>query len=94
MYKPGRPNFGHYVAAYSIEAFMDTGQIKRTMDEWIRMLKSTKPAKGHDRVLYPGQPGAEATIDRKANGILQRFRTLHDSLHVAQGLYGNRKLSR
>ena len=66
---PGRPNFGHYVAAYSIEAFMDTQEFKRTMDEWIRMLKTTPPASGHDRVLYPGQPEAEATEDRRANGI-------------------------
>ena len=66
---PGRPNFGHYVAAYSIEAFMDAGEFKRTMDEWIHMLKTTRPAKGHDRVLYPGQPEAEAEEDRKANGI-------------------------
>ena len=66
---PGRPNFGHYVAAYSIEAFMDTAEFKRTMDEWIHMLESTKPAKGHDRVLYPGRPEAESEIDRTANGI-------------------------
>ncbi len=66
---PGRPNFGHYVAAYSIEAFMDTAEFKRTMDEWIHMLESTKPAKGHDRVLYPGRPEAEAEIDLAANGI-------------------------
>ena len=66
---PGRPNFGHYVAAYSIEAFMDTGEFKRTMDEWMQMLKSTRPAPGHDRVLYPGQPEAEAEADRSANGI-------------------------
>ena len=66
---PGRPNFGHCVAAYSIEAFMDTGQFKRTMDEWLRMLTSTRPSEGHDRVLYPGLPEAEATEDRRANGI-------------------------
>ena len=66
---PGRPNFGHSVAAYRIDAFMDVGDFKRTMDEWLRMLKSTRPAKGHDRVLYPGMPEAEAEADRRANGI-------------------------
>ena len=66
---PGRPNFGHYVAAYSIEAFMDTAEFKRTMDEWIHMLESTKPAKGHDRVLYPGRPEAEEEAKRKVDGI-------------------------
>ena len=66
---PGRPNFGHVVAAYSIEAFMDTDQFKRTMDEWLQMLKSSKPAKSHERVLYAGLPEAEAELDRRANGI-------------------------
>lgn len=66
---PGRPNFGHYVAAYSIEAFMDTAQFKRTMDEFLHMLRTTRPAKGHDRVLYPGLPEAESETERAADGI-------------------------
>ena len=66
---PGRPNFGHYVAAYSIEAFMDTDQLKDTMDEWIGLLKSSRPAPGKERVMYPGQPEAEAFEDRSKNGI-------------------------
>ena len=66
---PGRPNFGHSVAAYSIEAFTDVRQFKRTMDEWLQMLRTTAPAKGHDRVLYPGLPEAETADDRRANGI-------------------------
>ena len=66
---PGRPNFGHYVAAYSIEAFMDTMEFKETMDEWIGMLTSSKPAPGHDRVMYPGLPEKESHEDRSENGI-------------------------
>ena len=66
---PGRPNFGHYVAAYSIEAFMDTVEFKETMDEWIGMLMSSKPAPGHDRVMYPGLPEKESHMDRSENGI-------------------------
>ena len=66
---PGRPNFGHYVAAYSIEAFMDTKEFKETMDEWINMLTSSRPAEGHDRVLYPGLPEQEAFDERSQIGI-------------------------
>ena len=66
---PGRPNFGHYVAAYSIEAFMDTAEFKRTMDEFLQMLRTTRPAKGHDRVLYPGLPESESELERGTNGI-------------------------
>ena len=56
---PGRPDFGHYVAAYSIEAFTDADRFKETMDQWLRMLKSTPPAPGQERVLVAGQPEAE-----------------------------------
>lgn len=66
---PGRPNFGHYVAAYSVEAFMDTAEFKRTMDEWIGVLEATKPAKGHDRVVYPGRLESEEEIKRAEEGV-------------------------
>jgi L-2-hydroxycarboxylate dehydrogenase (NAD+) len=65
----GGSTFNHCVAAYSIEAFMDTAEFKRTMDEWLRLLKSTKPAAGHDRVFYPGLPEAEAEVEHRAKGI-------------------------
>ena len=66
---PGRPNFNHYVAAYDIEAFMDKGEFKSTMDEWLYTLRTTRPAPGHDRVVYPGLVEAETVEDRKVNGI-------------------------
>ncbi len=86
--RPGRPNYGHYVAAYSIEAFMDTAQFKQTMDEWLRTLRSTPPAPGHERVLYPGLPEAEMEADRRANGIplhpevMQWFRDICGELSI------------
>ena len=66
---PGRPNFGHYVAAYSVDAFTDVEQFKVTMDEWMEMMKTTKPAPGHDRVMVAGQPEAEMEIVRRDEGI-------------------------
>ena len=66
---PGRPNFNHYVAAYDVEAFMDTAEFKRTMDEWLYTLRTTRPSPGHDRVVYAGLREAETVEDRRANGI-------------------------
>jgi len=66
---PGRPNFGHYVAAYSIDAFTDVDSFKETMDEWLRMMKTTRPAPGHDRVMVAGQPEAEVEAVRRVEGI-------------------------
>jgi LDH2 family malate/lactate/ureidoglycolate dehydrogenase len=66
---PGRPNFGHYVAAYSVDAFTDAASFKQEMDEWVRMMNATKPAPGHDRVLVAGQPEAEMEVIRRDEGI-------------------------
>lgn len=94
-FHPGRPNFGHYVAAYSIEAFMDTAEFKRTMDEWIRMLESTPPAKGHDRVIYPGRIEAEEMAKREAEGIpfhpevIDWFQEICGELSISNRLTGN-----
>ena len=76
----GRNICNHCVIAYNIEIFMDTAQFKRTMDDWLGMLKSTKPAPGHDRVLYPGLPEAECEIEYKAKGI-PLHRDVVDWLH-------------
>ena len=65
----GRGMFGHFVAAYNVEAFMDTAEFKSTMDQWLRYLQSTKPAPGHDRVVYPGLPEFEEQNDRLSRGI-------------------------
>ncbi len=48
---------------------MDTKQFKQTMDEWLQTLRLTKPAAGHDRVLYPGLSEHEEEQDRRANGV-------------------------
>ena len=66
---PGRPNFGHYVAAYSIAGFDDPEHFKQNMDEWLHMMKSTKPAPGHERVMVAGQPEAEMEVIRRRDGI-------------------------
>jgi len=67
--KPCRPVFNHYVAAYNIEAFTDVADFKVMMDEWLNMLMDTKPAAGHDKVLYAGLKESKTVADRIANGI-------------------------
>ena len=66
---PGRPNFGHMVAAYSIDAFTDVDDFKAEMDEWSQMMQDTRPAPGQDRVLVAGQPEAEVEAVRRDEGI-------------------------
>jgi L-2-hydroxycarboxylate dehydrogenase (NAD+) len=64
-----RPDYRHCVTAYNIEAFMDVKEFNATMDEFLQTLKSTKPAKGRDRVLYPGLPEAECEVKYRKIGI-------------------------
>ncbi len=61
--------FKNYFAAYNIAAFTDVGLFKDNMDQMLRTLRTTKPAPGHSRVLYPGLPEHEEIQDRRANGI-------------------------
>ena len=65
----GTPGPHHHFAAYNIAAFTDLDTFKDTMDQMLRTLKTTKPAPGHERVLYPGLTEHEEEQERRANGI-------------------------
>ena len=39
------------------------------MDKMLQMLRETRPAAGHDRVLNPGLAEYEDEKDRRANGV-------------------------
>ena len=65
----GRGTFAHFVAAFDVEAFADTGEFKAMMDDYMRTLKETPPAPGHDRVLVAGQLEWETEQERRLNGI-------------------------
>ena len=68
-FKLGRPNFNHCVAAVKIDAFMEIEEFKRTMDEWLELLRTTRPAKGYDRVYYPGLMEAEHEAECRNRGV-------------------------
>lgn len=61
--------YKHYFAAYDIKAFTDVDEFKDKMDKMLKMLRETKPASGHERVLYPGLAESEDEKDRRENGI-------------------------
>ena len=59
----------HFIAAYSIDAFIDVADFKAAMDEYLRSLRGLKPAPGKERVIYAGMLEVEAEEDRRTNGI-------------------------
>ncbi len=67
---PGEPGVScHYFAAYNIASFTDVDTFKDHMDQMLQTLRETKPAPGHERVIYPGLSEYEEEQDRRANGI-------------------------
>jgi len=59
----------HFVAAYSIEAFIDTQTFKKMMDEYLQALEDLPPVEGQERVLYAGLIEEETAIERNKKGI-------------------------
>jgi LDH2 family malate/lactate/ureidoglycolate dehydrogenase len=45
---------GHFFGAMRIDGFQKPEVFKERMDKWIETFRAAKPAKGHDRVLIPG----------------------------------------
>ncbi len=83
---------GHFVAAYSIDAFGDIDTFKNNMDGMMRNLRSTKPMPGQDRVVYPGLPEHEVRIERNKNGIplhpevIEWFKAICSELEIQEHL--------
>ncbi|MCH7740597.1 MAG: Ldh family oxidoreductase, partial [Chloroflexi bacterium] len=66
-YGPGKMT--GFIAAYSIDAFTDVGRFKQSMDDFLRYLRETPPAPGHERVYYAGLPEHEEEQIRLVQGI-------------------------
>ncbi len=77
-----------YMAAYDISAFTDVEQFKDNADQMFKTLRETKPAPGHDRVIYPGLSEYAEEQSRRLNGIplhkevVQWFEGTADELSV------------
>ncbi|MFT5445034.1 MAG: L-2-hydroxycarboxylate dehydrogenase (NAD+) [Gammaproteobacteria bacterium] len=73
---------------YDIDAFTDLDEFKDDMDHYLKSLRTSKTAPGHDRVRYPGLGAHEVLQDRSANGIpyhpevLQWFAQITDELKI------------
>lgn len=59
----------HHFLAYRIDAFTDLESFKDEMDVYLKGLRETPPAPGHERVFYAGLPEHETEIERRAKGI-------------------------
>jgi len=60
---------GHFLAAYSVDAFGDVDEFKENMDGMLSAYAATKPMPGEERVYYAGLPEHEVRIERRENGV-------------------------
>jgi LDH2 family malate/lactate/ureidoglycolate dehydrogenase len=65
---PGK-GLGHFFGAMRIDAFRPAEDFKNHMDNWIQRFRNAKPANGYNKVLIPGDPEREMSIERMENGI-------------------------
>lgn len=65
---PGK-GLGHFFGAMRIDAFRPAEEFKSHMDNWIKRFRNAKPADGYDRVLIPGDPEREISVQRMKEGI-------------------------
>ena len=89
-----RHDVSHHFLAYRIDAFTDPEAFKDEMDRYMRGLRETPPAAGHERVFYAGLPEHETELERRELGIpyhpevIAWFRKTAAELGVAHGLEG------
>ena len=60
---------GHFFGAMEIDGFMDVTEFKKRIDEWISVLRATKPSEENRPVLIPGDPEHKQEQIRKKEGI-------------------------
>ncbi|HNP94168.1 MAG TPA: Ldh family oxidoreductase [Cyclobacteriaceae bacterium] len=59
---------GHFFGAMEIDGFMEVNEFKERIDEWVSVMRNTRPVKGK-RVVIPGDPEREQEKIRSTNGI-------------------------
>jgi LDH2 family malate/lactate/ureidoglycolate dehydrogenase len=60
---------GHVAMVINPDAFAGTGELIAATDELVNKLKGSRRAQGHDRILVPGEPEAEARAHRLRHGV-------------------------
>ncbi|HAH22888.1 MAG TPA: malate dehydrogenase [Prolixibacteraceae bacterium] len=75
---------GHFLGAIRIDAFRPAAEFKAHMDNWIETFRNAEPVLGQDRILIPGDPERELTVERKKNGILLHEQVVKDLRELSE----------
>lgn len=82
---------GHFLGAIRIDAFRPASEFKAHMDNWIWTFRNAEPISELNRVIIPGDPERELTVERKKNGIPLHEQVVIDLKELGEkfGLYFN-----
>lgn len=75
---------GHFLGAIRIDAFRSADEFKAEMDNWIKTFRNAETSVGQERVLIPGDPERELTIERKKNGIPLHEQVVRDLIELGK----------
>lgn len=75
---------GHFLGAIRVDAFRPASEFKAHMDNWIETFRNAEPAAGYEKVLIPGDPERELTIERLKNGIPLHEQVVNDLQELAK----------
>jgi LDH2 family malate/lactate/ureidoglycolate dehydrogenase len=75
---------GHFFGAMEIDAFIDTAEFKKQIDDWIHVFRNTRAAPGTSGPLIPGDPEREAEAVRRKQGIPLIQPVIDDLVDIAQ----------
>jgi L-2-hydroxycarboxylate dehydrogenase (NAD+) len=60
---------GHFFGAMRIDGFLEAEEFKSQIDDYVRVMRATKPAPGTSGPLIPGDPEWEAEKLRREKGV-------------------------
>lgn len=86
---PVGDGIGHFFGAMRVDAFRPADEFKKHMDNWITRFRSAKTVEGQEKVIIPGDPEREMSVERKKSGIPLNPKVVED-LNVLGNKFGIR----
>ncbi|MBT1702116.1 Ldh family oxidoreductase [Chryseosolibacter indicus] len=80
---PVGEGIGHFFGAMRIDAFRPAQEFKIHMDNWITRFRSAKTVEGEEKLIIPGDPEREMSIERKKSGIPLNPKVVDDLTELA-----------
>ena len=80
----GRSGICHFFAAIDPKIFGDPAEIKEHLSTYLRELRESPKAEGHDRIYTHGEKEIFATEDRKKNGVPVNENTVVEMIEFAK----------